>query len=73
MLLEFNVTNYRSIGEKQVLSLIPAGGQKEYGENILKEGKCSALNGIAIYGANGSGKSNLLRAIGTMANIVRQS
>ena len=56
-----------------MLSLIPAGGQKEYGENILKEGKCSALNGIAIYGANGGGKSNLLRAIGTMANIVRRS
>lgn len=34
MLLEFSITNFRSIGEKQTLNLVPAPKQKEYFENI---------------------------------------
>lgn len=73
MLVEFSVTNYRSIGEKQTLSLIPAPKQKEYPENIISENQFSALNVIAIYGSNASGKSNLLRCISVMDEIVHIS
>ena len=73
MFIEFKVANYRSIGEEQVLSLVPAGNQKEYSDNIIQDGKYAALNGIVLYGANGSGKSNLLNAVGMMSNIVRMS
>ena len=59
MLIEFKVANYRSIGEEQILSLVPAPKQKDYLENIISKGKYNALNALAIYGANGSGKSNL--------------
>ena len=73
MLVEFSVTNYRSIGEKQTLSLTPAPKQKEYPENIVSENQFSALNVIAIYGSNASGKSNLLRCISVMDEIVHIS
>ncbi len=73
MLLEFRVTNFRSIGEEQVLSLVPTNGQKEYPENILSDSKHASLNAIAIYGANGSGKSNLLRGMDIMRTIILRS
>lgn len=73
MLVEFSITNYRSIGEKQTLSLTPAPKQKEYPENIISENQFSALNVIAIYGSNASGKSNLLRCISVMDEIVHIS
>ena len=73
MLIEFKVANYRSIGEEQVLSLVPASNQNEYPDNIIQKSSYAALNGIVLYGANGSGKSNLLRAIVAMSNIIRIS
>ena len=36
MLIEFRVANYISIGEEQVLSLVPAPKQKEHYENIIQ-------------------------------------
>ena len=73
MLIEFKVSNYRSIGEEQVLSLIPANNQKEYLDNIISNGKHQALNALAIYGANGSGKSNLLLAMSLLDKLVHLS
>ena len=75
MLLEFRVTNYRSIGEEQILSLVPSNRQREYNNNIISisEDKYSSLNAIAIYGANGSGKSNLLKALKDMYDIILNS
>ena len=70
MLIEFRVANYRSIGEEQVLSLVPASKQKEHSENILQKGKHQALNAVAIYGANASGKSNLLKAMGMLKKLI---
>ena len=73
MLIEFKVSNYRSIGEEQILSLVPAPKQKDYLENIISKGKYNALNALAIYGANGSGKSNLLLAMGLLDKLVHLS
>lgn len=73
MLLEFSVTNYRSIGDKQTLNLTPAPKQKEYPNNVIAEGPFMALNAVAIYGSNASGKSNLLRCISVMDEIVHIS
>ncbi|MEA5479555.1 ATP-binding protein [Pseudanabaena galeata UHCC 0370] len=70
MLIEFRVSNYRSIGEEQVLSLVPAPKQKEYLDNIIRNGKHEALNVVALYGANASGKSNLLKAMNTFSMII---
>lgn len=62
MLVEFSVSNYRSIGDEQILSLVPSEG-KEYLNNIIEKGEYKALNAIGIYGNNASGKSNVLNAI----------
>lgn len=73
MLLEFKVSNYRSIGEEQVLSLVPAPKQRDFPENILKKGKYDALNAIGIYGGNASGKSNLLLSMSLLDRLVHLS
>lgn len=73
MLLEFKVSNYRSICEEQIISLVPATNQSEYPQNILTVDKYQALNAISIYGPNGGGKSNLLRSISLMDRMVNTS
>jgi hypothetical protein len=60
MLVEFSVSNYRSIGDEQILSLVPS---EQYLNNIIEKGTYKALNAIGIYGKNASGKSNVLNAI----------
>ena len=70
MLLNFAVENYRSIGERQVLSLMAVDGLP-HKESLLSsyEGR-SALPLAVLFGANASGKSNILRAFGAMRNMV---
>jgi len=73
MLLEFRVCNYRSIGEEQILSLIPVAKQKDHLKNVLTRGKYQALNAISLYGQNGSGKSNLLLAMSFLDKLLHIS
>jgi AAA15 family ATPase/GTPase len=73
MLLEFKVSNYRSIGEEQTISLIPAPKQKDQEQNIILKNKYRALNAIALYGANASGKSNILNAMSLLDKIIHIS
>ncbi|SGZ97625.1 FIG00486859: hypothetical protein [Bathymodiolus thermophilus thioautotrophic gill symbiont] len=77
MLLEFSVTNFRSIKEKQTLSLLKTK-KNELENNFttveLSTGKTlEVLNSAVIYGANASGKSNLVLALGAMLYIVQDS
>jgi len=73
MLIEFKVSNYRSIAEEQILSLVPMTKQREYLENLNNNGKYQALNAVAMYGANSSGKSNLLLSMSLLDKIVHVS
>lgn len=73
MLITFKISNYRSIGAEQEISLIPATNQKDHLQNIITKGKYQALNAIALYGPNASGKSNLLRAISLLDRLVHTS
>lgn len=73
MLLEFSVSNYRSIGEEQTMSLIPAPKQKDHLQNILTQGRYQALNAISLYGPNGGGKSNMLKAMSLLDRLVHLS
>ncbi|SMN00516.1 hypothetical protein SPONN_1747 [uncultured Candidatus Thioglobus sp.] len=79
MLLEFSVTNFRSIKEKQTLSLLKSklkddGLEGNYSTITLSTGKTlDVLNSAVIYGANASGKSNFLLALQVMQDIIKQS
>ena len=73
MLLEFKVSNYRSIGEEQIISLIPAAKQKDHLQNIITKGRYQALNVISLYGPNGGGKSNVLNAMSLLDSLVNIS
>lgn len=73
MLIEFRVANYRSIGEEQVLSLIPAPKQRDFPDNIIEVDKYKSLNAIGIYGNNASGKTNLLLSMSLLDRLVHLS
>jgi hypothetical protein len=73
MLIEFKISNFRSIAEQQVLNMSPTLKYKDYLSNILTVGKNQALNAVAIYGANASGKSNMLRAFAVLDKLVHTS
>lgn len=76
MLTEFMVGNYRSFREPVTLSMLatPLRDDPELdARNIFQEGKLSLLRSAAIYGANASGKSNLVRALMTMRRLVLNS
>ncbi len=73
MLTSFKIKNYRSIADEAVLSLTPALRQKEFPENILEEANTGALNVVAIYGANASGKTNLIRGLNTFLLMLKYS
>jgi len=73
MFLQFKVSNFRSVGEEQVLSLLPGANQEEFPENILENDGYLSLKMAALYGANGSGKSNVLKAIGEFISMVKDT
>ncbi len=73
MLIEFIVSNYRSIGEEQILSLVPDKKKGDSSDNIIIKGKHQALNAIAIYGSNASGKSNLLLSMSLLDKLIHLS
>lgn len=73
MLIQFRVENHRSLRDEQILSL--AASSEKAGEHVLKvDGVGEAiLPVIAIYGANASGKSNVLDALGFLRVAVMDS
>lgn len=75
MLLRFTVDNFRSFGQEMTLDLTASNGIKDNpGQGISDAGaNGKALNAVALYGANSSGKSNLLVAVNTMRHMVLNS
>jgi len=72
MLIEFTVGNYLSFKDKKTLSL-EATAIKENPENVVEIGKYKLLRSAVIYGANSSGKSNFIKAIEKMFELVKGS
>ncbi len=76
MLVEFRVSNFRSLRSEQVLSLV-AGSERSAGErNTFATGIKVAprlLRSAAVYGPNAGGKSNLIRAVQYMRGVVVES
>lgn len=73
MLIEFTVENYLSFKEKVTFSMVASNIKQHTDTHIFKEHDYSLLKSAAIYGANASGKSNLLNAISFARNFVINS
>ena len=78
MLLEFRVRNYRSIKEEQCLSMEKTALKSKFEylntsvhTDIPRYG--SVLQAAVVYGANASGKSNLVRAMFDFVNFTIDS
>ena len=61
MLIQFSAENYLSIKDKVVLSLL-ASKDNEHPEHLIMDANKRHLKSAVIYGANASGKSNVLNA-----------
>ena len=72
MIINFTVGNYRSFKAKKVLSM-EATAIKELNESVIEKEGYRLLPSAVIYGANSSGKSNFLKAIGKFGEIVNYS
>lgn len=79
MLAQISIENFFSINEKMTLSLEhPHSNAEVFERNTLfsyydQKKKISVLNGAVIYGANASGKTNLLLGFSFIQEIIRES
>jgi AAA15 family ATPase/GTPase len=76
MLVEFRVKNFRSLRDEQVLSLVASKDKTLLDTNTLETGIKAAprlLRSAVIYGANASGKSNIIKALQYMRGVVAES
>jgi hypothetical protein len=69
MLVEFRVSNFRSFNEEQTFSLVP-GLDRKHGDNLIDAGGLKLLKCASVYGANASGKSNLVKALNVMEHFI---
>ncbi|SHH57086.1 hypothetical protein SAMN02745823_00327 [Sporobacter termitidis DSM 10068] len=73
MLIQFSVENYLSIKDKVTFSML-AGADKKHPSHVIDtDDKKKCLKAAVLYGANASGKSNVLNAFWYMANFVLTS
>ena len=75
MLIEFSVKNFKSIKEQQTLSMAASSGNELRDSNVIQtlDHKLNLVRTAAIYGANASGKTNLIKALQAMRNIIVNS
>lgn len=73
MLAQFSVENYMSFKDKVCLNMTASVSDHEHPDNYVECGKTKCLKSIVIYGANASGKSNLLKAMTAAIMTVRES
>lgn len=78
MLIEFKVSNFRSIREEQTLSMVASRADKEH-TNSLIVSELPGMSNIkylpcaAIYGHNASGKTNILLAFKFISEFIKNS
>lgn len=79
MLIEFKVANFRSIHEEQTLSMVASDYSDELADNLIAADGAGVKKGtrlvkaVVLYGANASGKSNIVGALRFLAEFVRDS
>lgn len=72
MLIEFRFKNYRSFRDEAVLSM-EAIGLSSFKSCLIEQNNMKLLPGAAIYGKNGGGKSNVIRAFWLAVQFIRNA
>ncbi len=76
MLIEFRTKNFRSLRDEQVFSLVASSDKTLLDTHAHDSGLKAAphlLKSAVVYGANASGKSNLIKALQYMRGVVLES
>ena len=61
MLIKVSVENYKSFDQKQELSMISSSKMRDNKNHRIKIKQTHLLKNAVVYGANASGKSNLVK------------
>ena len=69
MLVDYRFSNFRSFKEITSLSMV-AGRQTTLNENLIRAHELRIVPSAVIYGANASGKSNIIMSMEVMRDIV---
>jgi uncharacterized protein len=69
MLIQFTIENFLSFKDEATFSMA-AGADQQHPDHLSQSGGISVLSLAAIYGANGAGKSNLIKAIGFAKELI---
>src|SRR5688572_8848896 len=72
MLLSFSLANFRSFREEQTLSMVASNRQPDHADHLVTIADFgeSLIPVAVIYGANGSGKSNLVKGLALIQRLV---
>ena len=75
MLIRFSVENYKSIYQRLDLSFVAEPLKQHEEKNLIATDfpKLNLLKSLALYGANASGKTNLIKALSFMRDFVLNS
>lgn len=75
MFIEFSISNFRSILTRQTLSMVASPDAAHLQRNVIlgKDKDLRLLRSAVVYGPNAAGKSNLLRAVETLRQLVQNS
>ena len=74
MLIEFTVENFRSFRDEQRFSFVATNATEHEETHVIQAPTGERLlRAAAVYGANASGKSNLLLALSAMRSVVVNS
>jgi AAA15 family ATPase/GTPase len=70
MLIQFSVNNYHSIKDTITLNMLVSKSKNDKLKNFFSIRNYKLLRSAVIYGANASGKSNIIKAMAFMRNFV---
>ena len=75
MLVSFSVANFRSFGKEVTLNMVASNKLQDHENHCVPIGDTGqrVLRAGIIYGANGAGKSNLVRAMATAQRLIREA
>lgn len=70
MLIRFIVENLFSFDKTQEFDMLPASNKKSMQHHVIETNAVKVLKLSSIYGGNGAGKSNLIKAVSLLQDLV---